>query len=83
MTERRDIEADSCSLEGFLSLMWDAADLLADSVEVHCKDDKYMDIHAMVQAMTVQVVGTTAFGCATYPTLTVAAKPTCLLHGTR
>lgn len=42
--------------------MWDAANLLADSVEMHCKDDKYMDIHAMVQAMTVQVVGTTAFG---------------------
>ena len=42
--------------------MWDAADLLADSVEIRCKDDKYMDIHAMVQAMTVQVVGTTAFG---------------------
>ena len=56
------IAPDRCSLGGFLSLMWDAADLLADSVEIHCKDDKYMDIHAMVQAMTVQVVGTTAFG---------------------
>ena len=60
--------------------MWDAADLLADSVEMHCKDDKYMDIHAMVQAMTVQVVGTTAFGCAIYPALSMAAKQTCLLH---
>ena len=60
--------------------MWDAADLLADSVEMHCKDDKYMNIHAMVQAMTVQVVGTTAFGCALHPTLSVIAKQTWLLH---
>ena len=51
--------------------MRDAADLLADSVEMHCKDDMYMDIHAMVQAMTVQVVGTTAFGCAVGPSLSV------------
>ena len=43
--------------------MWDAADLLAESVELQRKQDKYMDIHGMVQAMTVQVVGTTAFGC--------------------
>jgi len=42
--------------------MWDAADLLADSVEMYRKQDKYMDIHGMVQAMTVEVVGTTAFG---------------------
>ena len=61
--------------------MWDAADLLADSVEMHCKDNKYMDIHAMVQAMTVQVVGTTAFGCAIHPALSMIAKQTCLLHG--
>ncbi|CAL5225497.1 g8325 [Coccomyxa viridis] len=52
----------SGSLEGFLALMWDAADLLAESVELERKQDKYMDIHGMVQAMTVQVVGTTAFG---------------------
>ena len=51
-----------CSLEGFLSLMWDAADLLTESVEMNRAQGKYMDIHAMVQAMTVQVVGTTAFG---------------------
>lgn len=50
------------SLEGFLALMWDAADLLAKSIELQYKQDKHMDIHAMVQAMTVQVVGTTAFG---------------------
>ncbi len=42
--------------------MWDAADLLADSVEMYRTQGKYMNIHAMVQAMTVQVVGTTAFG---------------------
>jgi hypothetical protein len=42
--------------------MWDAADLLTDSVEMNRAQGKYMDIHAMVQAMTVQVVGTTAFG---------------------
>ena len=62
-----------CSLEGFLALMWDAADLLADSVELQRKQDKYMDIHGMVQAMTVQVVGTTAFGYALTNTASTAS----------
>ncbi|BDA40684.1 Cytochrome P450 3A12 [Coccomyxa sp. Obi] len=52
----------SGSLEGFMTLMKDSADLLVDSVEMYAKNGAAMDIHAMIGAMTVQVVGTTAFG---------------------
>ena len=53
-----------CSLQNFMDLMKDSADLLVDSVELSAKEGKTMDLHAMVGAMTVQIVGTTAFGCA-------------------
>lgn len=46
-----------------MALMKDSADLLVDSVEMHARNGAAMDIHAMIGAMTVQVVGTTAFGC--------------------
>ena len=52
-----------CSLQNFMDLMKDSADLLVDSVELYAKEGKTMDLHGMVGAMTVQVVGTTAFGC--------------------
>ncbi|KAK9916733.1 hypothetical protein WJX75_006344 [Coccomyxa subellipsoidea] len=52
----------SGSLEGFMGLMKDSADLLVDSVELHASKGQVMDIHGMIGAMTVQVVGTTAFG---------------------
>jgi hypothetical protein len=47
-----------------MGLMQNSADLLVESVALGARDGAYMDIHAMVGAMTVQVVGTTAFGCA-------------------
>ena len=63
------------SLEGFLGLMWESADLLAESVEMQRAEGKHMDIHAMVQAMTVQVVGTTAFGCTLFRLRTNVSAP--------
>lgn len=51
-----------------MTLMKDSADLLVDSVELHARKGETMDIHAMIGAMTVQVVGTTAFGCASSST---------------
>ena len=51
------------SLENFQGLMQNSADLLVESVALSAKSGEYCDIHAMVGAMTVQVVGTTAFGC--------------------
>ncbi len=50
------------SLEGFMGLMKESADLLVDSVDLHATNGQVMDIHGMIGAMTVQVVGTTAFG---------------------
>lgn len=47
-----------------MGLMKDSADLLVDSVELHASKGQVMDIHGMIGAMTVQVVGTTAFGYA-------------------
>lgn len=55
----------ACSLEGFMGLMKDSADLLTDSVALYADSGEFMDIHAMVGAMTVQVVGSTAFGYGT------------------
>jgi hypothetical protein len=53
--------------------MRDSADLLADSVALSAANGGFMDIHAMVGAMTVQVVGTTAFGWV--PVICVHAGP--------
>ena len=50
-----------------MALMKDSADLLVDSVEMYSRNGAAMDIHAMIGAMTVQVVGSTAFGCCSFP----------------
>ena len=47
--------------------MQNSADLLVESVALSARAGEHCDIHAMVGAMTVQVVGTTAFGCARAP----------------
>jgi len=53
----------SGSLEAYSALMNEASDLLLASVAAAAKDGRYFDIYEAVQRMTLQVVGTTAFGC--------------------
>ncbi|CAL5225498.1 g8326 [Coccomyxa viridis] len=52
----------SGSLEAFSALMNEATDLLLLSVAAAAKEGKYFDIYQAIGRMTLQVVGTTAFG---------------------
>ena len=50
------------SLDAFSALMNEATDLLLLSVAAAAKSEKYFDIYQAIGRMTLQVVGTTAFG---------------------
>ena len=54
----------ACSLEAYSALMNEATDLLLASIGAAAKEGSAFDIHKAVGEMTLQVVGTTAFGCA-------------------
>ena len=51
-------------MEAFSALMNEATDLLLLSVAAAAKEGKYLDIYQAIGRMTLQVVGTTAFGYA-------------------
>ena len=50
------------SLDAFSALMNEATDLLLLSVAAAVESEKHFDIHQAIGRMTLQVVGTTAFG---------------------
>ena len=52
------------SLEAYSSLMNEAAELLMRNLAAAAKAGRPVDIHRLLGDMTMQVVGTTAFGCA-------------------
>lgn len=52
------------SLEAYSSLMNEAAELLMRNLAAAAKARRPVDIHRLLGDMTMQVVGTTAFGCA-------------------
>ena len=52
----------SGSLDAFSALMNEATDLLLLSVAAAAKSESYFDIYQAIGRMTLQVVGTTAFG---------------------
>ena len=49
-----------CSLKGYMDIMDKAAKLLLEEISWH--SGEYFDVEAMVQAMTMSVIGQTAFG---------------------
>ena len=59
---QKSLGAFSGSLEAFSALMNEATDLLLLSVAAAAKSEKYFDIYQAIGRMTLQVVGTTAFG---------------------
>ena len=54
--------------------MNEATDLLLLSVAAAAKQGQYMDIYQAIGRMTLQVVGTTAFGCALNPYLVLQSN---------
>ena len=59
---QKSLGAFSGSLKAFSALMNEATDLLLLSVAAAAKSKKYFDIYQAIGRMTLQVVGTTAFG---------------------
>lgn len=52
-----------CSLKGYMKIMDDAAKLLVQEIEeAQESKERYFDIEPMVQAMTMNVIGQSAFG---------------------
>lgn len=52
-----------CSLKGYMKIMDDAAKLLvAEFKEQAVSEDKYFDVQPAIQAMTMSVIGQSAFG---------------------
>ena len=49
-----------------MKIMNSAADLLVEEIKEHVESkDKYFDIHPMVQALTMNVIGQSGFGWVT------------------
>ena len=55
-------------------LMNEATNLLLAKLDRACQSERSIDVHAAFKHMTMQVVGTTAFGCAGLSMLHIRAK---------
>ena len=62
--QRENENATLCSLESYLALMNEATDILLMKLAAAAKEDRVVDLYKLIGDMTLQVVGTTAFGCA-------------------
>ena len=52
------------SLESYSALMNEATDVLLSKLATAAKENRVIDLYKFIGNMTLQVVGTTAFGCA-------------------
>lgn len=52
-----------CSLESYSALMNEATDVLLLKLAAAAKKNCVVDLYKLIGCMTLQVVGTTAFGC--------------------
>ncbi len=57
--------------------MNEAAELLMRNLSAAAKAGRPVDIHRLLGDMTMQVVGTTAFGCASYFTTMSSVQHVC------
>ncbi len=54
------------SLEAYSALMNEATDVLLFKLEAAAKENRVVDLYTLIGSMTLQVVGTTAFGCVAF-----------------
>lgn len=63
-----------CSLESYSALMNEATDILLMKLAAAAKETRVIDLYKLIGDMTLQVVGTTAFGCAPFNSLWIEVR---------
>ncbi|KAK9827287.1 hypothetical protein WJX81_000437 [Elliptochloris bilobata] len=61
-TSLTSVDGETASLERYAALINEATTLLLDKLDAAAQSKKSLDVHALFKQMTMQVVGTTAFG---------------------